>query len=82
MSERETSISPRAEYRRTESGELISGIAVGGRETRAVMIFRFRRHYQRQLEQAVAALALNDDQLIVKTYIGPYARKNEQEVTE
>lgn len=82
MSERETSISPRREYRRTEAGWLIPGLAEPGRKTRAEMIASFRRHYRQQLEEAQAALALTEDQLIVKTYIGPWARKDEQEVTE
>jgi len=82
LSQRETSVAPRPDYRRDESGHLIPGLAASGRQTRAEMIERYRRHYQRQLEEAQAALALTDEQLIVKTYIGPWARKNEQEVTE
>ena len=82
MSERQTSIGPRPEYRRTENGVTIVGLSVYGRETRAAMIERYRRHKQRELEEAQAALALTDEQLIVKTYIGAWARKNEQEVTE
>lgn len=82
MSERETSVAPRPDYRRTEAGRIIPGIAEHGRKTRPEMIEIFRRHYQRQLEEAQAALALTDGQLIVKTYKGPWARKDEQEVTE
>lgn len=82
MSERETSVAPRPDYRRMENGYIIPGIASQGRKTRSEMIERYRRHYQKQLEEAQAALALSDEQLIVKTYIGPWARKNEQEVTE
>jgi hypothetical protein len=82
MSERQTSIGPRPQGHRTASGNVIPGISVYGRETRPAMIERFRRHYQRQLEEAQAALALTDDQLIVKTYVGSWARKGEKEVTE
>jgi hypothetical protein len=82
MSDRLTSIGPRAEYRRTESGVVIVGMSVYGRETRVEMIRQYRAAKQRDLEEAQAALALTDEQLIVKTYVGAWARKNEQEVTE
>ena len=76
MSDRITSIRPRTRI------EGVGGFASHGRETRASMITQYRRHYQRQLEQAQAALALTDDELIVTTYLGVWARRNEKEVTE
>lgn len=86
MSERQTSVGPRPQGHRaaprTASGHVIPGIAAYGRKTRPEMIEAFRRHYQRQLEEAQAALALTDEQLIVKTYVGAWARKGEKEVTE
>jgi hypothetical protein len=81
MSTRETSISPKPGHR-TEGGQVIPGIAEHGRKTRAEMIELFRRRYRQQLEEAQAALALTDDDLIVRTYVGAWARKNEQVVTE
>jgi hypothetical protein len=81
MSDRMTSISPLRGLR-TESGRVIPGQSVYGRSTRAEMIEMFRQFYQQQLEEAQAALALTDDQLVVKTYVGAWARKGEQVVTE
>lgn len=46
------------------------------------MIDRFRRHYKRSLAEAEAALALTDDELAVRTYLGLYAMRNIEEVTE
>ena len=82
MSNRETSIGPRPKGHRTVSGAVIPGISVYGLKTRAEMIEIFRRRYLQQLEEAQAALALTDEDLIVKTYVGPWARKGEREVTE
>jgi hypothetical protein len=77
VSQRHTTILPRR-----EAGTKVFGLSVYGRKTRADMLAYWRRHYQRQLEEAQAALALTDDQLIVKTYVGAFAQKNVQEVTE
>lgn len=60
------------------------GFATYGRKTRAEMLAQFRDHYQRQLEQAQKALALTDDEIRVTrvtTYLGPWAMRNEEEVT-
>ena len=76
MSDRMTSVHPRTRV------PGISGIAHYGRETRADMLVAYRKHYQRQLEQAEAALALTDEELIVTTYVGVWAQRNEKEVTE
>ena len=76
MSDRITSIRPR------DRSLHISGVADNGRKTRAEMIELYRSHYQHQLEQAQKCLSIPDDELIVTTYLGPFAMKNVQEVTE
>lgn len=58
-----------------------AGIAEYGRKTRPEMIARFREHFQHQLAEAQRALAVPDDQLVVSTGRGSFA-KNRQEVTE
>lgn len=82
MSDRMTSIGPRPQGHRTASGKVIPGVSSYGLKTHAEMIEIFRSRYRQQLEEAQAALALTDDQLIAKTYVGPFARKGEREVTE
>lgn len=58
----------------------VTGLAEWGRKTRAEMIAAFRRFHQERLDEAMKALALPDDQITTTTYLGPYARRNEQEV--
>ena len=60
----------------------VAAISDYGRKTRAEMINIYRAHYQRQIERAQAALTIPDDELIVETYLGPWAMKNKEEVTE
>jgi hypothetical protein len=79
MSERETSIRPRDPE--VDRGNLRGmAIAEWGRVGRAEMIERYRAYHQRRKANAEAALALTDDELIVETYRGPYARKGLKEV--
>lgn len=79
MSDRMTSIRPRT----ADPGNL-KGMAISawGRVSRAEMIERFRDYHLRQIANSYEALALHDDQLIVETYLGPYAQRNREEVTE
>jgi hypothetical protein len=81
MSERETSIRPR-DREKIDPGNL-RGMAIAeyGRVSRVEMIQRYRDYHQRRKANAEAALALHDDELIVETYRGPYARKGLEEVT-
>jgi len=58
------------------------GLEDYGRKTRPEMLATYRRYYQHQLEQAQTALALTDDQLTVTTYLGSWAGRNPQVVTE
>lgn len=58
------------------------GVVNPGRHTRAEMIAEYRSYYQWTLEQAQAAIAVADDDLIVETYLGPWALKNMTEVTD
>lgn len=60
----------------------IAGIAVYGRETRAEMIVRYHKHAEHLMREAQAAMAVTDDELVVTTYSGPWARTNEKVVTE
>jgi hypothetical protein len=46
------------------------------------MIEQFRRHYRAQMAKAEYALSLTDDELIVETYVGPWAMKNKREVVD
>jgi hypothetical protein len=78
MSERMTHIGAREVGDRPK----VQGIEAYGRLTRAEMIRRFRDYHERQLRDAQAALALNDDELIVTTYRGTYAQRGKREVTE
>lgn len=79
MSDRLTRVSPRE---RLELGNrAVTGLAHHGHHTRPEMINKFRDYWQGQLELAQAALALTDDELIVETYLGPWAMKNRKEVT-
>lgn len=58
----------------------VPGVAVGiaewGRLTRPQMIARYRDHYQRQLADAQKALDVADEDILVRTYLGPWAMKN------
>lgn len=72
MSDRQTAI----------RGTGVDTIVAWGRKSRPEMIEQFRRHYRHQLDQAQRALALADEELLVETYLGPYARRNSQVVTE
>ncbi|WP_269939046.1 hypothetical protein [Arthrobacter sp. HY1533] len=58
------------------------GIATYGRKTRPEMIAKYRAHYEFQLRKATEALAKTDDEIVVSTYVGPWARTNEKVVTE
>lgn len=71
MSERMTSV-----RRRGQGG----GIAESGRRTRAEMVERYRAYYAQQLAEARDALAATDEDLIVETYLGPWAMRNREEV--
>lgn len=59
----------------------ISGIAESGRKTRAEMIPLFRTYYEQQRVEAEKALALSDEDLVVETYLGPWAMKNREVVS-
>jgi hypothetical protein len=79
MSERETSIRPRDPE--VDRGNLRGmAIAAYGRVSRVEMIQRYRDYHRRALESAQIALSLTDDELIVETYLGPFAQKNLEEV--
>ncbi len=80
MSERMTSIRPKG--RVTVGRGAVSGTAAYGRHSRAEMIADYRAYYRWQADEAAAALAVVDDDLIVETYTGFYARRNVEEVTE
>lgn len=80
MAERMTDIGPRSVPDEWKGAGI--GIAHHGRETRADMIAAYRAHYQRQLAKAQYALGLTDDELIVETYTGVWARNNRKEVTD
>lgn len=71
MSERLTSVSAPG----------VGGIADCGRKTRAEMIEQFRRYYECQLAEAERALAMPDADLVVETYLGPWAMRNREVVT-
>jgi hypothetical protein len=58
------------------------GIAAYGRKTRAEMLAKYRKHYEFQLRKAAEALAKTDEEIVVSTYVGPWARTNEKVVTE
>jgi len=79
MSERMTSIHPRKDV---EGDTFGMGYANYGRKTRTEMIEKFREYFENQRAQAELALSLTDDQLVVHTYLGPYAMRNREEVTE
>lgn len=57
-----------------------AGLDLWGRATRAGAIAEYRKHYARELAQAAAALDASDDELIVETFLGPYAQKNRETV--
>ncbi len=80
MSDRLTSCGPR------DCAAAWRGHGVGwseyGLQTRAAMIEQFRRHYRAQMAKAEYALSLTDDELIVETYVGPWAMKNKREVVD
>lgn len=59
-----------------------SAYASWGRLTRAEAISEWRRYYEGLRDEAAKALATPDEDLIVETYLGPYAMKNREEVTE
>jgi hypothetical protein len=75
VSDRQTSIAPR------DRNVRVGGCAAWGRKTRAEMIAEYRRYYRSQAIEAQSALALTDEDLIVETYLGPYAQRNREEVT-
>jgi len=56
------------------------GLQEWGAQTRQEMIDKYRAHYQRELEMAQAALAVPDEDLVVETFLGPYAMKNRKVV--
>jgi len=73
MSERVTEIS---------SGPGTPGLMDYGRKTRAEMVAAYRRYYEHQRAEAERALAVADDDLIVTTFLGPYAMKNREVVLQ
>ena len=75
MSDRQTSIRPRDRSIR------VGGYVAWGRKTRAEMLAEYRRYYRVLAIKAQTALALSDDELIVETYLGPYAQRRREEVT-
>ena len=82
MSDRLTDVGPRQGVLGPDGKQLRAGIADYGRRTRAEMIEQYRRHYQRKLDDAQAALAVPDEDLEVVTYLGLYARRKLEVVTE
>lgn len=75
MSERITGITP-------PKSAGAHGIQDSGRRTRAEMIAQYRYHYEYQLEEAKRALAVPDGELLVETYLGPWARKRREVVID
>jgi hypothetical protein len=57
------------------------GYQAYGRKTRAEMLAGYRKYYQNEIERAQKALAVPDDELVVTTFLGMWARRNEQVVT-
>jgi len=66
---------------RTRSAQGI-GFMDYGRHSRADMLRRFREHYRHELEKAQYALSVSGDELIVETFLGPWAMRNVQEVSD
>lgn len=58
----------------------VGGVADFGRKTRAEMIQQYRDYYEHQRDEAIRALAVADSELVVETYLGPYAMKNREVV--
>jgi hypothetical protein len=58
------------------------GFQSHGRKTRAEMLTKWRDYYERQKQEAELALDLADDELTVHTFLGTWARRNEEEVTD
>lgn len=75
-------MSERMTAARGPKGSGILGFAEYGRRTRAEMLEIFKRHYRNQLDQAQRALALTDDEIETVTYVGVFAQRNEQKVTD
>lgn len=80
MSNRMTAVGPRNVPEEWKGSGI--GLAHHGRETRAEMIAKYRRYYERELARVTYAMSLTDDELIVTTYTGVWAMNNEKEVTE
>lgn len=57
-----------------------AGIADWGRKTHAEMVAMYRAYYRHQRAEAEAALAVPDSELVVETYLGPYAQRNREPV--
>ena len=53
-----------------------------GRVCRYDAISRFREYHRREIEISQRALSATDAELMVHTYLGPYARRDIEEVTE
>jgi hypothetical protein len=58
----------------------IAGVADYGRKSRAEMVSQFKRYYRQQLREAEQALAIADEDIVVETFLGPYAMKNREVV--
>lgn len=86
MSERVTSVGPRdvGDSPSSERRKRVFGIRIAdhGRRSRSEMIERFRSYFEYQRQQAEFALSLADEELIVETYLGSWAMRNCEEVTE
>lgn len=78
MSDRMTSIRPTDQERRAQG----IGLQYYGLRTRAEMLKQFRAMYERELEKAQYALSLSDDELIVETFVGPWAQKHRKVVED
>ena len=57
-----------------------SGLQDWGRRTHAEMVSLYRAYHERQLAESQAALAVPDGELVVETYLGPYAQRNRERV--
>lgn len=53
-----------------------------GRLTRAEALAKRRAYFERQRAEAEAALAIPDEDIVVTTYVGVWAQRNAQVVSE
>lgn len=52
-----------------------------GRKTRAEMVAQYRAYYEHQKTDAMEALAAADEDIVVETFLGPWAMRNREVVT-